>query len=45
MINLLINILFVLLMICNLNIIVIDKINKKIEKELNKNKIPETPPG
>lgn len=44
MINLLINILLVLLMICNLNIIVIDKINKKIEKELNKNKFPETPP-
>ncbi|AFV18155.1 hypothetical protein BTB_c24670 [Bacillus thuringiensis Bt407] len=35
MINLLINILLIALMICNVNIIVIDKINKKLDKELN----------
>lgn len=45
MINFLINILLALLMICNVTIIAIDEINKKLEKDLNKNKFPKTPPG
>ncbi|KAB7640568.1 hypothetical protein GBN96_05165 [Bacillus sp. B4-WWTP-NA-D-NA-NA] len=44
MINFLINILLALLMICNVTIIAIDEINKKLEKDLNKNKFPKTPP-
>lgn len=32
-------------MICNVSLIAIDEMNKKLEKELNKDKFPETPPG
>ncbi len=45
MINLLINILLITLMFYNVSFIVIDWNHKKLEKELNKDKFPETPPG